>query len=147
MYVYTIITFTVAECCIVQPYMIANPARGQLNRIFFFSCLRSRLIILPRETGSPVPSRVVSPLILNTRAEFGANLRDSSRFPRRRLSMPSRPVPNWSGRAIAYRWCSLPTVRRHRASSPQDSSRDGCCLFRYHHGALFSFPTPTIGMY
>ena len=32
MYVCIVITYTVAEYCIVQPYMIANPARGQLNR-------------------------------------------------------------------------------------------------------------------
>ena len=31
-------------------------------------------------------------------------------------------VPSLSGHAIAYRCCSLPTVRRHRASSPQGSS-------------------------
>ena len=32
------------------------------------------------------------------------------------------PVPSFSGRAIAYRWRSLPRVRRHRASKPQGSS-------------------------
>ena len=31
-------------------------------------------------------------------------------------------VPSLSGHAIAYRWCSLPRVRRHRASQPQGSS-------------------------
>ena len=31
-------------------------------------------------------------------------------------------VPSLSGHAIAYRWRSLPTVRRHRASKPQGSS-------------------------
>ena len=31
-------------------------------------------------------------------------------------------VPSLSGHAIAYRWRSLPRVRRHRASKPQDSS-------------------------
>ena len=30
-------------------------------------------------------------------------------------------VPSLSGRAIAYRWRSLPRVRRHRASKPQGS--------------------------
>ena len=29
-------------------------------------------------------------------------------------------VPSLSGHAIAYRWRSLPRVRRHRASKPQD---------------------------
>ena len=31
-------------------------------------------------------------------------------------------VPSLSGHAIAYRWRSLPRVRRYRASKPQDSS-------------------------
>ena len=31
-------------------------------------------------------------------------------------------VPSLSGRAVAYRWRSLPRVRRHRASKPQGSS-------------------------
>ena len=38
---------------------VANPARGQLNKKnVFFSCLRSRLRIWSRETGSAAPSRV-----------------------------------------------------------------------------------------
>ena len=32
------------------------------------------------------------------------------------------PVPSLSGHAFAYRWRSLPRVRRHRASKPQGSS-------------------------
>ena len=31
-------------------------------------------------------------------------------------------VPSLSGHTIAYRWRSLPRVRRHRASKPQGSS-------------------------
>ena len=34
----------------------------------------------------------------------------------------------------AYRWRSLPRVRRYRASSFQDSSSNGCSLFRCRHG-------------
>ena len=37
-------------------------------------------------------------------------------------------VPCLSGQAIAYRLRSLPRVRWHRASSPQCSSSNGCCL-------------------
>ena len=37
-------------------------------------------------------------------------------------------VPSLSGHAIAYRLRSLPRVRWHRASSPQGSSSNGCCL-------------------
>ena len=49
--------------------MVANPARGQLNRenkLFVCSCSRQR--IWSRETGSAVPSRV-NPLIFHTEAE------------------------------------------------------------------------------
>ena len=74
----------------------------------------------------PVPRQ---PAHLHIQAESGAYLllvRDSSRVPRRRPFM--RPpyaigsVPSLSGHAIAYRWRSLPRVRRHRASKPQGSS-------------------------
>ena len=90
-------------------------------------CPRTCLRIWPRETGSAVPSRV-SLLILPTQAESGAYLRDSSRVPRRRPFIYIKPpyaigsVPSLSGHAIAYRWRSLPRVRRHRASTPQGSS-------------------------
>ena len=71
----------------------------------------------------PVPRQ---PAHLHTQAESGAYLRDSSRVPRRRPFMkPSYAigsVPSLSGHAIAYRWRSLPRVRRHRASKPQGSS-------------------------
>ena len=64
-----------------RPGMVANTARGQLNREkCVFPCLRSRLRVWPRETGSAVPSRV-SLLILHTQGESGAYSRDSSRFP------------------------------------------------------------------
>ena len=75
--------------------------------------------------GSPVPRQ---PAHLHTRAESGAYLRDFSRVPRRRPFIYFKPpyaigsVPSLSGHAIAYRWRSLPRVRRHRASKPQDSS-------------------------
>ena len=75
--------------------------------------------------GSPVPRQ---PAHLHTQAESGVYLRDSSRVPRRRPFIYYKPpyaigsVPSLSGHAIAYRWCSLPRVRRHRASKRQDSS-------------------------
>ena len=80
--------------------------------------------------GRPVR---VSLLILHTQAESDASSRDSSRFPRRRPQIPPtamRSVPSLSGHAIAYRWRSLPRVRRQWASSPQASSSNGCCLCR-----------------
>ena len=75
--------------------------------------------------GSPVPRHPAHP---HTQTESGAYLRDSSRIPRRRPYIYFKPpsvigsVPSLSGHAIAYRWRSLPRVRRHRASKPQGSS-------------------------
>ena len=71
----------------------------------------------------PVPRQ---PAHLHTQAESGAYLRDSSRVSRRRpfikLPYATGSVPSLSGHAIiAYRWRSLPRVRRHRASKPQGS--------------------------
>ena len=72
----------------------------------------------------PVPRQ---PAHFHTQAESGAYLRDSSRVPRRRPLSIKGPyaigtVPSFSGHSIAYRWLSLPRVRRHRASKPQGSS-------------------------
>ena len=117
-----------------------NLARCQLKRgklSFPFPC--SRLRIWSRDTGSAVPFNA-SLLILHAQAESGADLRYSSRFPRRRphIYTPSTAigsVPNLMGRAIAYRWRPLPRVYWHRACSPQGSSSNGCCHFRFHPGA------------
>ena len=108
-----------------QPAKVANPARGQLNRennIPLSPCVPENLV--SRDGFSrPVPRQ---PAHLHTQAESGAYLRDSSRVPRRRPFMKTPyaigSVPSLSGHAIAYRWRSLPRVRRHRASKPQGSS-------------------------
>ena len=76
--------------------------------------------------GSPVPR---PPAHLHAHAEYGAYLlRDSSRVPRQRPFLFQPPyaigsVPRLSSHAIAYRWSSLPRVRRHRASKPQGSCK------------------------
>ena len=76
--------------------------------------------------GSPVPRQ---PAHVHTQAESGTYLRDSSRVPRRRSFIYFKPpyaiesVLSLSGHAIAYRWRSLPRVRRHGASKPQGSSK------------------------
>ena len=83
--------------------------------------------LAPGGFGSPVPRQ---PARLHSLAESGAYLlRDFSRVPRRRPFIYFKPsyaigsVPSLSGPAIiAYRWRSLPRVRRHRASKPQCSS-------------------------
>ena len=94
--------------------------------------------------GSPVPRQ---PDHLHTQAEFGVYLGYSSRVLRRRpftyLKPPYAigPVPSLLGHAIAYRWRSLPRVRRHRASKSQVTSNE-CCLGG-RHGPIYmrlSFP-------
>ena len=108
-----------------QPVKVANPARGQLNRennIPLSPCVPENLV--SRDGFSrPVPRQ---PTHLQTQAESGAYLRDSSRVPRRRPFMKPPcaigSVPSLSGHAIAYRWRSLQRVRRHGASKPQGSS-------------------------
>ena len=102
-----------------QPGKVANPARGQLNRennIPLSQCVPENLV--SRDGFSrPVPRE---PAHLHTQAESGAYLQDSSRVPRRRPFMKP-PYAIGSGHAIAYRWRSLPRVRRHRDSKPQGS--------------------------
>ena len=88
----------------------------------------------------PVPRQ---PAYLHTQAESGANLRESSRVPRRRPFIYLKPpyairsVPSLSGHAIAYRWRSLPRVYRHRASKPQSrqfrTSDLICASFSHTH--------------
>ena len=102
-----------------------NPARGQLNRVnnIPLSPCVSENLVLRDGFSRPVPRQ---PAHLRTQAESGAYLRDYSRVPRRRPFMKPPyaigSVPSLSGRAIAYRWRSLPRVRRHRASKPQGGS-------------------------
>ena len=109
-----------------QPGKAANPARGQLNRennIPLSPCVPENLVSR-NGFSRPVPRQPAHP---HTQAESGAYLRDSSRVPRRRPFMKPPyaigSVPSLSGHAIAYRWRSLPRVRRHRASKPQGSSK------------------------
>ena len=110
-----------------QPGKVANPAGGQLNRenAYFVSAFATENLVSQDGSGSPVPRQ---PAHLHSQAEPGAYLRDSSRVPRRRPFIYLKPphaigsVPSLSRHAVAYRWRSLPRVRRHRASKPQGSS-------------------------
>ena len=111
-----------------QPGMVANPARCQLNRehnISLSALFAPEKLVSRDGFGSPVPCQ---PAHLHTQADSGAYLRDSSRVPRRRPFIYFKPpcaigsVPSLSGHAVAYRWGSLPRVRRRRASKPQGSS-------------------------
>ena len=109
-----------------QPGKAANPARGQLNReknIPLSLCGVPENLVSRDGFSRLVPRQ---PAHLHTQAESGAYLRDSSRVPRRRPLMKPPyaigSVPSLSGHAVAYRWRSLPRVRRHRASKPQGCS-------------------------
>ena len=115
----------------------------------------SRLRIWSHGTVSAVPSRVCL-LNLHAQAESGVYSRDSSRFPRRRPFIYVNHHTSLLGQSrlsfhaiITHRLVSPLRVRRHRASSPQGSSSNGCCLFAGHHGPIsvrLFFPTPTVGM-
>ena len=88
--------------------------------------------------GNPVPRQLTH---LHNQAGSGTYLQDSSRVPRWRPFTYLKPpcaigsVPSLSGHAIAYRWPSLPNVRRHRASKPQDSS-ERVLPWAGHHGPI-----------
>ena len=118
---------THSKSSIDQPGKVANPARGQLNRKSgnSLSAFVPENFVSRDGFRSPFPRQ---PAHLHTHAESGAYLRDFSRVPRRRPFIYLKPpyaigsVPNLSGHAIAYRWRSLPRVRRHRDSKPQGSS-------------------------
>ena len=89
---------------------------------FSLSAFAPENLVSRDRLGSPVPRQ---PVHLHTQAEFGAYSRDSSRVLRRLSFIYLEPpyaiesVPSSSGHAIAYRWGSLPIVRRHRASKRQ----------------------------
>ena len=102
-----------------QPGKVANPARGELNKgkTKSLSAFAPENLVSRDGFGSPVPRQ---PAHLYNQDESGAYLRDSSRVSRRRPYIYVKPpnaigsVPSLWGHAIAYRWSSLPRVRRHR---------------------------------
>ena len=121
-------------------------------------CPRPRMIIWSRETGVAITSRV-SLLFFHNQAESDAS-RDSSRFPRRRLSIIYRQPP--SGQSRVYRVTQLRTdgvprqqsMDGHRGPEVLNavaSITNGCSLFfRFHRGsnyfyvAFFSRAFPTV---
>ena len=94
----------------------------------FLSPLTPENLVSRDGFGSPVPRQ---PARLYTQAESGAYLRgflSSSAAVSIYLFKPPhaiRSVSSLSGHALAYRWRSQLRVRRHRASKPQDSSKQG----------------------
>ena len=124
MYICMVITYSRVWINRVRlPILLVVSCTGKMN-ILLSPCVPENLVL--RDGFSrPVPRQ---PAHLHTQAESGAYLRDSSRVPRRRPFIYFKPpyaigsVSSLSGHAIAYRWCSLPRVRRHRASKHQGSS-------------------------
>ena len=112
--------------------MVTHIARVWINLVWLpillgVSCtgkmdisLSSRLRVWSCEAGSAVPSRV-SFLLSILRLSLVRNYGGYSGVPRRRPSIILNRDTR-SGHAIAYRWCLLPRVRRHRASKSQGSS-------------------------
>ena len=103
------------------PILLVVSWTGKMN-ISLSPCVPENLV--SRDGFSrPVPRQ---PAHLHAQTESGAYLRDCSRVPRRHPLMKPPyaigSVPSLSGHATAYRWRSLPRVRRHRASKPQGSS-------------------------
>ena len=105
-----------------QPCKVANPARGQLNgkKLYCrpapacsFSKLRLNLVL----TGLLPLSAAASIYLFIPPTAIGS-------------------VPSLSGHVTACRWRSLPRVCRHRFNSPQGSSSNECCLFRFRHGPI-----------
>ena len=113
------------------PIPLLSPEKRKLT----LPCRRTRLRMWPRETGSAVPSRVsllisIPRLNLVLTYEIPRDFRTFIYLNRHTLAVcvtihtyPIGSVPSLSGHAIAYRWRSLPRVRRHRASEPQGSSK------------------------
>ena len=117
-----------------QPGKVANPARGQLNRennIPLSPCVPENLV--SRDGFSrPVPRQ---PAHLQTQAESGAYLRDSSRVPRRRPFMkPLMTNQNTTSPAL-HRQNQPPdsgsvheSQRRQLRLSLHRSHRNTCCV-------------------
>ena len=106
-----------------QSGMVANPARGQLNRenLYLSSAIAPENLI-SRETGSAVPSRVsllISIHRLNLVLTYMGFLPNSVMPSIYFIKPPYAigPVPSLSSHAIEYRWCSLPRVHRPQGSS------------------------------
>ena len=116
MYVCVVITYSKSKD---QPGRVADPARGQLNRENDFFCPRSRLIIWSSETGSavrpgpacssPYSGWIWCPLTTGF-LPISVTVSIYSFKPPYAIG----PVSSLSGHAIAYRWRSMPRIRRQR---------------------------------
>ena len=90
-----------------------------------FPCPCACLRIWSREAGSAVPSRIsllISILRLKLVLILTGFLPSSAAASIMKPPYAIGSVPSLSGHTNAYRWRSLPRVRRHRSSKPQGSS-------------------------
>ena len=128
-----------------QPGKVANPAGAQLNRkcvlFLVLVCLEfglARQIQLPSRPASACSIYTLRLNLVLTRGIPPALRNDVHLFiPPTAIGS----VQSWSCHAVACRcWSLLPQGRWRRTSTPQDnSSNDGCCLFRYHHRPLVRY--------
>ena len=112
---------------------VANPARGQLNRSISFSLspFVPENLVCRDGFGRPVPRPACSfstfklnqVLTHGIPPAFHVNIKNIP-------STAIGSVPSLSGHPIAYRWRSLPRVRRHLSCSPQGSSSNGWLPFQ-----------------
>ena len=127
-----------------QSGKVANPAHIMNRENEYFNISLSPFApekLVSRDGfGSPVPRQ---PVHLHTQAESGAYI-DTGFLPSSAVTSDAiGPVPSSSSLAIGYRWRSLPRVRRHRASKPQDSSKRVLpWQVTMHQIMCFSFPRP-----
>ena len=112
-----------------QPSKVANPARGQLNRenekiTISLSAFAPENLVSRDRFGIPVPRQPAHHP--DTQGEFTYGIAPEFRGGVHLLILKPPDavgsVPSLSGHVIAYRWRSLPKVRRHRASKSQGSS-------------------------
>ena len=109
--------------CIVITYSKGKDQPGKVAKGFFYFFLyrfAPENLVSRDGLDSFVPRQ---PAHLHTQAKSGAyGIPPEFRGGVLYLFKPPHaigPIPNVSGRAIAYRWRLLPRVRRHRASEPQ----------------------------
>ena len=109
-----------------QSDKVASPARGQTNREHehFPVPARAWEFGLARRVRPSRPASACSFSTLRLNLVLTHGIPPAFRGDVHSFIPPTaiRAVPSLSGNAIAYRWPSLPTVRRHTASSPHAGS-------------------------
>ena len=129
-----------------QPDKVANPARGQLNRNIKISLSPSAPENLVSRDGFGRPPSRFSPLTLHTQAESDWSiwclLTGFLPLPTKKFTHTTnrhRISPEFIRSRNYVPWRSPPRVRWHRASSPQGSSSNRCCLGRSPWTNFYAF--------